>query len=147
MQAVAQPPPFPDFIRPWPLAAVATMAVNDHWLKPRFHNFWTGKLSDLAICFFLPLFLAALLELSTPLGRRARLFAGVATTVVLFFLLKTSAPFARAFCLALSPVAGPLGFEHLSATVDPTDLWALPMSLIALWYVRPPRPPRPGEAA
>jgi hypothetical protein len=39
------------FIHPIPLLAVATMALNDHWLKQRFPSWVTGKLSDFAARF------------------------------------------------------------------------------------------------
>ncbi len=48
-----------EFFAPLPLAALALTVANDIWLKPAFHSELTGKLSDVGICFFMPLFLSA----------------------------------------------------------------------------------------
>ena len=50
-------PAMREFFGPLPLAAVALLAVNDHVLKARWPGLVTGKLSDVAGCFLLPLFL------------------------------------------------------------------------------------------
>ncbi len=56
-----------EFFAPVPLAAVALLAANDHFLKAWWPGFVTGKLSDISGCFFLPLFLSAFLALGTHL--------------------------------------------------------------------------------
>ena len=62
-----------EFFAPLPLLAVGLMVVNDRVLKPRLHNALTGKLSDLAVCFFLPLFVSALLGFLLKRHPRARI--------------------------------------------------------------------------
>ena len=52
----------PEFFGVLPLVAVALFALNNGVLKRAFPGFVTGKVSDLLVCFFLPLFVSALLE-------------------------------------------------------------------------------------
>lgn len=129
-------PSMPEFLAPLPLAAVALMAVNDQWLKPAFHNALTGKLSDVAICFFLPLYLSALLSLVTRWPRAARTAAGAGLTAILYTALKVSQPAADLFCEALRVVGAPLGLRHFRAVADPTDLITLPLVGLAVLYSR-----------
>lgn len=129
--------PLPEFIAPLPLAAVALMAVNDFWLKPTFHNALTGKLSDVAICFFLPLFVSALLT-PTRLSLRRRVLAGAAFSALLFTALKTSRAAADVFVGALTHVGPLLGLHHFRAVVDPSDLIALPFIALAVLYAGQP---------
>ena len=125
-----------EFLAPAPLCAVAVMALNDFALKPAFHNALTGKLSDFALCFFLPLYLSALAGLALAAPARLRLLAGAGATALAFAALKLSPAAARAFTRALGALLGPAGLGTLRAAVDPTDLIALPMVLVALWYAR-----------
>ena len=129
-------PRMPEFLAPLPLAAVALMAVNDRWLKPTFHNTLTGKLSDVAICFFLPLYVSALLSLATRWPRGVRLLVGAATTAVLFTALKVSQPLADLFCQWLRPLGAPFGLTGFRAVADPTDLLTLPFIAVAMLYGR-----------
>jgi hypothetical protein len=133
-------PPMPEFLAPLPLAAVALMAVNDRWLKPTFHNALTGKLSDVALCFFLPLYLSALLALVTPWPRSTRTAVGAALTTLLFTAINLSQPLADLFCQALRPLGAPLGLRHFHAVADPSDLLTLPCVGAALLYSRYTRP-------
>jgi hypothetical protein len=126
----------PEFLAPLPLAAVALMAANDQWLKPAFHNALTGKLSDVAICFFLPLYLSALLALVTRWPQAVRTVAGAGLTVALYTALKVSQPAADLFCEALRVVGAPLGLRHFRAVADPTDLITLPLVAAAVLYSR-----------
>jgi hypothetical protein len=75
----------PEFFSACPLLAVALLGVNDAVLKLAFHNAITGKLSDFAGCFFLPLFTSALAKLAAPrLALETRLRAGVLVTLGIF---------------------------------------------------------------
>ncbi|HEU4406498.1 MAG TPA: hypothetical protein VFS43_14630 [Polyangiaceae bacterium] len=149
------------FVAPLPLGAVALMAVNDRWLKPAYHNAWTGKLSDVAICFFLPLYVAALVALAgraaarlraaafAPMGPAraafspaAALWLGALATAAVFVPIKLSPAAAEHFCAALAVVGRPLGLARLRCVADPTDLLALPFVGLALAYGR-----RRGEGA
>lgn len=124
-----------ELFAPLPLAAVALLLVNDHLLKVRFHNAVTGKLSDVAICFSLPLFLSASLELISPLSARARLLAGALATTAVFALLKLSPAVDRAYCQALDAAWSWAGLRF-HAVADPTDLFCLPLVAMAVLYGR-----------
>lgn len=124
-----------EFFAPWSLAAVALLGINDHLLKAQLHNALTGKLSDLAGCFFLPLFLSALVGMVAPpwpLSRR--LVAGGLATVVAFTLLELS-PAAGVICDRVVALLGaPLGVHGLALTRDPTDLLTMAMIPLGCWY-------------
>lgn len=129
-------PAMPEFLSPLPLAAVALMAVNDRWLKPAFHNALTGKLSDVALCFFLPLYLSALLALVTRWPRSTRTGVGALACTLLYTAIKVSQPAADLFCAALRWVGQPLGMTGFRAVADPTDLLTLPLVGAAILYSR-----------
>ena len=61
-----------EFLSPLPLAAVVLLVANDHVFKGAFHNTLTGKMSDFAGCFFLPLYVSGVLAFVTrwPLNAR-----------------------------------------------------------------------------
>ena len=119
----------PEFFAPVPLLSVAVLALNDHVLKARFHNALTGKLSDLAGCFVLPLFVSALLAMISAWPLRTRLQLGAAATVALFVPIKLSDTAAQTVARVLASTgAGPM---HI--VVDPTDLVAVPMVALAVW--------------
>lgn len=120
----------PEFFAPLPLAAVAVLALNDHVLKFKYPGLVTGKLSDIAGCFVLPLFLSALLALVTKASTRERLHVSAAFTFLFFTAIKSSQPAADLTCSALDAV-GP-GCARIIA--DPNDLIALPFIALAVWY-------------
>jgi hypothetical protein len=122
------------FFRPLPLLAVVLLGVNNAWLKPLFHNALTGKLSDVAGCFFLPLFVSALLDLVSPLPLRPRLAIGSAATAALFVSIKVSQAAADQVTRVLQVIASPLGIHRLHVLADPTDLLAVPFIALACWY-------------
>jgi hypothetical protein len=124
-----------EFFAPLPLAALALLVANDVWWKSAFHNELTGKLSDLAVCFLMPLFVSELLGLSLAVAPRVRLAAGAAFTAVLFTLLEI-VPWCTELALAaltwLGPYVGlPGGYRMIS---DPTDLLCVPLVLLAYGY-------------
>ena len=99
----------PEFFAPLPLGAVAVMAINDHWLKPLLHDPITGKLSDLAGCFFLPLYASALLGLVVRWPRARRLLVGAIATAVFFAAIKLSADVADVVAAASAHALGSMG--------------------------------------
>jgi hypothetical protein len=122
-----------EFIAPLPLAAVALLALNDHLLKATFHNTLTGKLSDIAGCFFLPLYVSALLSV-LPVPLRARLYAGAAVTTVLFASVSVSRVAADWVCRQVEVLSTPLGYPRMWIASDPTDLVCLPLVALAVAY-------------
>jgi hypothetical protein len=125
-----------EFVAPVPLLAVMLMLVNDRLLKAAFHNAVTGKLSDVAGCFFLPLFVSALVGLVWPAQVRTRLWLGAAVTCAVFVPICLSRAVADAWVVALSLVGGWVGLRGYALASDPTDLLTLPLVWVAVLYGR-----------
>lgn len=129
------------FIHPIPLAAVTMMALNDHWLKYEYPSWWTGKLSDFAGVFYLPIFLLALrvfirqlLGKEDPVGKsltKLNFWAAVLFTDLLLILVKLSAPFARFVETAFAE-----SLFRIQIIQDPSDLIALSMNVLTYWYMK-----------
>jgi hypothetical protein len=116
---------------------VALLALNDHVLKRSWPGLVTGKLSDLAGCFVLPLFVSAGLAVATSWPARRRLAIGAAVTVLFFAALKLSPTVAGNVARVLDAMWAPLGREGGPIAADPTDLVALPLALAAFaWGTR-----------
>ena len=124
----------PEFLAPLPLLAVGLMVLNDRVLKPRLHNALTGKLSDVAVCFFLPLFISALLGFLWKRQPRARILVGAAIAGLFYAAQETWKGFEEAFLAVLRVVGKPLGLEHFALWSDASDLWALLMLPLAVAY-------------
>ena len=72
-------------LNPWALVSVAVILINDHVLKGAFGNTMTGKLSDVAGVFLLPLLLLSVLEvLRRSLVGRAAIAWSIAVTGIGF---------------------------------------------------------------
>jgi len=134
MTAPARPPSL--LIDPLVLGAVLLMVGNDHWLKATYHDALTGKLSDLALCAFLPAFFAELALLVAPrTSPRAALAGGALAAAALFAGLEVVPALADGACAALAVVGPRLGLDGpFAMTRDPTDLWALPVILLAVLH-------------
>lgn len=121
-----------DVSHPLPLGAVAVLALNDHWLKQAglVPALVTGKLSDLAGLFVLPLLVMALVRGATALARRPAA-ADRAVPVVVVAI-------AAAFTAAKLWPAGNawLGRWWGSIVMDPTDLACLPALVASWWWLR-----------
>ena len=126
----------PEFFGVLPLLAVSLFALNNFVLKRAWPGLVTGKLSDLLICFFLPLFLSALLARVSPLGAATRVAAGIAVTAAIFVAVKTSASASRVLDHDIALLLGPFGIRTAPNRVDVTDLWALPMLVLAWLHAR-----------
>jgi hypothetical protein len=126
--------PIGEALHPVALVAVVVLVVNDWVLKPRFHGFVTGKLSDVAGLVFAPVLLSALIGLGLRVLRRnpwlthRRLVACCIATAAGFAAVKLCAP-------VREPLAALLG-HHAEFYPDPTDLFTLPAVLIAYWIGR-----------
>lgn len=124
-----------EFFAPLPLAAVALLVVNDYWLKPALHDELTGKLSDVAVCFFMPLFLSELLGLAFGVRPRIRLWLGAGVTAALFATLEVVPPFTRVTIALLDRIGPYLGIHRpFRMTADLTDLLCLVFVPLAVWY-------------
>ena len=133
--AAAAAPRSGEFLAPLPLAALALCFVNDVWLKPAFHSAVTGKLSDVAVCFFMPLLLSELLGIFAGWPPRRRLLAGAIVTASLFAALEVVAPFTRLALDILDRVGPYLGIHRrFRMTSDWTDLACLLLVPVSFAY-------------
>ncbi len=124
-----------EFLAPLPLTAVALMVVNDRFLKTRFHSALTGKLSDIAVCFFMPLFVSELLGLAFGLAPRIRLTIGAVVTALLYTGLEVVPPvtaFALRWLTRVGPYVGVV--RPFRMTSDWTDLFCLALIPLAVAY-------------
>src|SRR6476619_4308728 len=93
------------------ISGLILLALNDHYLKSRFPNWFTGKLSDFAGMFILPMFL---LFMFPKITRNAASISGV---FFIFWKLPVSETFIN-FYNQFAPIS-------IVRTVDYTDLVAL----------------------
>jgi hypothetical protein len=127
----------PEFFSLLPRAAVALFALNNFVFKRAWPGLVTGKLSDLLACFFLPLFVSALLQrLSPRLGVAARVAAGIVVTGAIFIAVKTSSAASHVLDRDIALLLQPLGLRTAPNCVDVTDLCALPMVALAWLHAR-----------
>jgi hypothetical protein len=118
------------FVHPLPLAMVALLALNDHYLKNQYPSWLTGKISDFAGLFFFPLFVCALVCVfvnftfrrgQVPLTlNKALLLATVLATSLIFVAVKQW-PAANLFYVE---AMASMGFPS-RLLMDGTDLVAL----------------------
>lgn len=130
---------------PVSLIALGVLLLNDLVLKPLAASWLTGKLSDFAVAFLLPLLLAAGLSLLpvTRSGKRP-ILTGAALTGLGLVLLK-AIPATHSAILSVAVIAG----FPLRAVFDPSDLLALLAIAPAysLWlYAKQPARTNPRRA-
>lgn len=130
----------PEFFGVLPLLAVAVLAANDHFFKAAFHNTLTGKLSDFAGCFFLPLYVSAVLALVTRWSLERRLWIGAVATIGIFVPVKVSGAAGDFVSRTVGLIAIPLGIGAQHIVTDPTDLIAVPMICLAILYAQKVKP-------
>lgn len=126
--------PMWEFYRPAPLLAVIVFALNNYLFKAMFPGWLTGKLSDFALCFFLPLFVSGLLGWVTRLEFRARLLGAATLTASLFAAVKCYIVASDILNAATSTVTLRLGLGPSVNHLDPSDLVALPFVFVAVAY-------------
>lgn len=124
------------------MTALAVLVVNDRILKARFANAVTGKLSDIAGLVLLPLVLFTAAGLAAEVFRLVRMDRkSLITACVLVAGLGFSAiqiwePASSAYEWTLTL----LGPGRATNTMDPTDLFALPVLVIPWLLVVRSRP-------
>lgn len=141
------------------LAAVALVLVNDHVLKARYGNWFTGKLSDAAGVFVLPLIAISAVEVGRWGLRRSswratgrELLAAVVVTGVGFAAVKVVGPVGDVYASAVgtlrwtarSMVGGSTPHAPIEVTRDWTDVVVLPV-LAASWLVARHRTDLPAD--
>jgi hypothetical protein len=114
------------------LVAIATLIVNDHWLKWHHPCWLTGKLSDVAGLTFFPLLVLAILPVRCT---RVTIVVSAVATAVVFALIKTVPAATDVYRDVVGILNGLIGrgFGPVDAVTDPTDLVALPFVTIAVF--------------
>ncbi len=131
-------------LNPTALAAALTLALNDHWLKSVWPGWITGKLSDFAYCFLVPLVLFSTVEWAQwcvaalrrqpwrPASHRTAIAACLLTLVQ--FSAVQLLPAVAGFHEELLGMIVPGARFHI--VPDPADLMALPMLLLSYFTLR-----------
>lgn len=145
-------------LHPVALAALITWAFNDHVLKGWARGPLTGKLSDVASLVFFPVLATSIIEVcvsraSTQM-RRHMIALNALCTAAVMATINTLDKAAAAYQWGLGTAQWPLhaasafmrgltvpAIQPVSLTMDPTDLWTLPATFIALWIARSPQQP------
>jgi hypothetical protein len=129
-----RPPLGAVLVHPAVVAALAILVVNDHFLKWHYPGIVTGKLSDFAGALLAPLVLVAICDalaphrwLRHPTYRPARAWGSAAVVALVFAAVKTWPAATQAYEAAFRSLWG----GHVVLVRDPTDLFALPMALVA----------------
>lgn len=110
--------------------AVALLLLNDHVLKYQFPSELTGKLSDFASLYVMPVGLVvAMLILTAPVPRMAHgvSIASFIAVGAVFTAIKVDADLSLALRTLVVPITG----GGVLAVTDPTDLMALPVLLLS----------------
>lgn len=132
-------------LHPVAVVALVVLLVNDHYLKAIAPGTATGKISDVAGLVLFPLLVLAVIEVARRGPAPGAVVAAViATTAVVFAVVKLSPSAADVYSQALGVLAWPvhgagaaLGGRSAPSVVpirvlaDPTDLVALPALLVA----------------
>ena len=135
--ARARPPRSGEFFAPLPLAAVGLMLINDRCLKSAFHNDVTGKLSDVAVCFFMPLFVSEVVGIVFGVAPRTRLLASAVFVSLLYAGLEVVPPVTKCALRVLALVGPALGIDRpFKMTSDWSDLACLVFVPMAVLYGR-----------
>jgi hypothetical protein len=129
-----------------PALAAATLAWNVFYLRQRHPGVISGKLSDLAINFLLPVVLVAVVEWSRALWSRGRarplsIFGCMlvcAASATYFSLLKLVPAFTEVHAIVVHLLELALPGAHGAAhnVTDPSDLGTLVATPAAAWYLR-----------
>jgi hypothetical protein len=138
-------------LRPAPFGAALLLAANDFWLKVHAPGVLSGKLSDVALCFLLPLLIASAAEWALWLlvdrpraapftARPAIGSASVALAALYFTSLKL---FSAAAELHVALLSALFTGHRFAAVADASDLVCLPIFGLALRYLA--RETRTGE--
>lgn len=117
------------------ILSVIIFALNNWWLKYHYHNWITGKLSDLLFCFFFPMYCSAILSFFTNWTIKARMSFGVLLTLISFFMMKTSSLVSIRVSNFLSIFSQILYGEYSINIVDPSDLLVTPIVVFSMLFI------------
>lgn len=103
------------------LAGLVVLVLNDHYFKSAYPGWFTGKVSDFAGLFILPIFFSAVSSGSIALN--------CSLSALIFFIWKS--PLVEPLITAGNAMGIPF-----HRTIDPTDLIALTMLPLSYWYLK-----------
>lgn len=122
-------------------AATLLMVGNDLWLKRHYAGWWSGKLSDVALCVLLPMFVYAALDWGLWCAarlqwqcRRGWLPLSACLIAAVYYTLEKSWPLATHMHVSMIHFLMP--HANARAVTDPSDLICLPFVLLAYWFMR-----------
>lgn len=136
-----KPTPGDGMLHALPLVAMAVLAVNDHWAKAAFDNWWTGKISDVAGLFFFPLLLQGVGEWLglVPVANRKVLGLCMLATALVFTAIKLWEPAGDLYSVGVGWLQAPARWafggrmEAVRLVRDASDLGALPVMGLTAW--------------
>jgi hypothetical protein len=132
----------PDFFSLPSLLLMVLFVGNNMWAKSMWPGFWTGKISDFAMCLFGPWALRAMAQafLPSPLSRyfaqAHTLFWTCSIIAGLMIALKTSETASTIHDWGMQALWGVIQITPRPNQVDSTDLWALLGLPVAYFYGR-----------
>lgn len=143
-------------LHPVVLLCLGLWALNDHLLKPWFPGPVTGKLSDLTSLVVFPLLATTCTELLVPglstRGRRHALIYWTGATALVMATINVLEPAAFAYRWGLGAAQWPAyavsawirglsapQWQPVTLTMDPSDLWTLPMVVLTVGLGWPSR--------
>ncbi len=115
---------------------------NNLWAKSMWPGFWTGKISDFAMCLFGPWALRAMAQaflpntLSRYFSQALALLGTCFIIAVVMIALKTSETASTIHDLGMQTLWGVIQITPRPNQVDSTDLWALLGLPVAYFYGR-----------
>jgi hypothetical protein len=127
-------------LHPLPGLSAALILFNAFYLRQHHAGFWSGKLSDVGICFLLPVLLAASWLWVAQLIRPKRNLPKP-TLVALLSCLVSTAYFSAlnllpGFPLFHETLMGLLVQNPMKPTMDVTDLFCLVFTVAAYFFIR-----------
>lgn len=138
---------------PLVLSALVLWALNDHVLKARFANWWTGKLSDVCCVIVIPVLVGAACELVLRRNWQSRahwmLVASALGVALVMVLINTWPPAGRAYSYGLAGMGWPFraliaalsgaenpSFAPVRLWMDATDAPTALFALVPVWLSR-----------
>lgn len=124
----------PEFFNWYVFISICLFVANNFWLKGIHGNWWTGKISDFTFCFFFPLYLSALFSLVSTATMESRVVAGASFTLFVFSAVKLSSSCSGYLDNVVSPISEALFYRKSLNTADTSDLIALPLIFISVYF-------------
>ncbi len=126
--------PFREFYNRVVIFSIIIFTINNWWLKYEFHNWITGKLSDVLFCFFFPIYCSAILSIFTNWKIIVRMWVGISLTLASFVAMKTSPIISTRVSDVLSIFSQASFGQDSHNVVDQSDLIATPVVICSLLF-------------